>query len=259
MPEYRGVYRVGHGAPSQEASYMAATKAGGAGTFISGRPAAHALGLVKGGLRRRRSFAHASSSVEGCASTRCRNLAREDTTLWKGIPITSPARTLVDVAAHLSAETLARACHEAGVRYGTAPRHVEAVLKRKRNAPGAAKLRAIIAGDQKVRSRKLERRFLRRLQGARPPLPVTNRPAGTKRVDCRWPEHRLTVELNSFTFHNSRHSWEGDYRREREARGRGDEFRRFTWTDVFENAAYMLHELRQLLSNLSRCSRLTTA
>ena len=72
--------------------------------------------------------------------------------------------------------------------------------------------------------------------------------AGTKRVDCRWPAHRLTVELNSFSFHNSRHSWEGDYQREREARGRGDEFRRFTWADVFEKPGYMLGELRKLLS-----------
>ncbi len=48
IPEYDGVYRVGHRAPSQEASYMAATKAGGPGTYIANRAAAHALGLVKG-------------------------------------------------------------------------------------------------------------------------------------------------------------------------------------------------------------------
>ena len=86
-----------------------------------------------------------------------------------------------------------------------------------------------------------------RLKAAGLPLPVTNKPAGNKRVDCRWPEQRLTVELNSYRFHNSRHSWEGDYRREREARARGDEFRRFTWADVFEEQSYMVRELRHLL------------
>ena len=143
---------------------------------------------------------------------------------------------------------MARACHEAGVRYGTKPRHVEGVLKRKPNAKGAAKRRAIISGEQKVTVSKLERRFLQRLREAALPLPQTNVVAGTKRVDCRWPDHRLTVELNSFTFHNSRASWEGDYQREREARDRDDEFRRFTWADVFEKPDHMLRQLNKLLS-----------
>jgi hypothetical protein len=71
------------------------------------------------------------------------------------------------------------------------------------------------------------------------PRPTTNRPAGTKRVDCRWPEHRLTVELDSYTFHNSRHSWEQDRLREREARQRGDAFLRFTQADLSEPAAML--------------------
>lgn len=247
IPEHAGTYRIGHAAPSQEASYMAATKAGGADTFISGRPAAHALGLVKGKVPAPEVTATRQLKIKGLKSSLSATLAPEDTTRWQGIPITSPARTLVDLAAVLSAEALARACHEAGVKYGTAPRHVEAVLKRRRNAPGAAKLRAIIAGDQKITLSKMERLLLRRLKDEGLPLPQTNVRAGTRRVDCRWPEYRLTVELNSFAFHNSRKSWESDYQREREARDRGDDFRRFTWTDVFEKPAYMVRELRQLL------------
>ena len=75
---------------------------------------------------------------------------------------------------------------------------------------------------------KLEARFLELLRNADLPLPVTNRPAGGRRVDCRWPEQRLTVELDGYRFHNSRHSWEQDRHREREARARGDDFRRYT-------------------------------
>ena len=248
IPQYDGVYRVGHAAPSREASFMAATKAGGEGALISGRPAGHALGLVKGKVPKPEVVCRRELDIKGLRSTRCRKLIREDAMRWKGIPITSPPRTLVDLAAVLSAEALARACHEAGVRYGTKPRQVEAVLKRKPNAAGAAKLRAILSGEQKVTLSKLERRFLQRLKEAGLPLPQTNVVAGTRRVDCRWPERRLTVELNSFTFHNSRVSWEGDYQREREARDRGDEFRRFTWTDVYESPDYMLRELRKLLT-----------
>ena len=248
IPRYRGVYRVGHVAHSREADYTAATKAGGDGSFISGHPAAHALGLVRGKTPAPELVSRRELNINGLKSTRCRRLTREDTTRWKGIPITSPARTLVDLASEVNAETLARACHEAGVRYGTKPRHVEEALKRKPNAKGAAKLRAILSGEQKVTLSKLERRFLQRLKEVGLALPQTNVVAGTRRVDCRWPEHRLTAELNSFTFHNSRASWEGDYQREREARDRGDEFRRFTWADVYETPAYMLRELRKLLA-----------
>ena len=94
---------------------------------------------------------------------------------------------------------------------------------------------------------KLERSFLQRLRDEDLPLPETNRPAGGRRVDCRWPAFRLTVELDSYRFHSSRHSWEQDRQREREARLRGDEFRRFTWRDVVEHPGYMLRELRELL------------
>jgi very-short-patch-repair endonuclease len=78
-------------------------------------------------------------------------------------------------------------------------------------------------------------------------LPDTNRPAGGRRVDCRWPQHRLTVELDSYRFHHSRHAWEQDRRREREARARGDEFRRYTYGDVLEDPRFMLDELCALL------------
>ena len=76
------------------------------------------------------------------------------------------------------------------------------------------------------------------------PLPVTNKLAGERRIDCRWPGHALTVELDSYRFHSSRFSWELDREREREARRRGDEFRRFTYEDVFVDFGYMLERLR---------------
>src|SRR3954454_2121167 len=46
--QYPGVYRVGHAAPSVDASYMAAVKAAGNGAALSGRAAAHLLGLLRG-------------------------------------------------------------------------------------------------------------------------------------------------------------------------------------------------------------------
>jgi very-short-patch-repair endonuclease len=94
---------------------------------------------------------------------------------------------------------------------------------------------------------RLEAAFIARLRDAELPIPETNRPAGGRRVDCRWPEQRLTVELDGYRYHHSRYAWELDRRREREARSRGDEFRRYTFGDVIEDPGPMLTELRALL------------
>jgi very-short-patch-repair endonuclease len=112
---------------------------------------------------------------------------------------------------------------------------------------GHRALRTVLYGDAPVTLSALERRFLELLRENRVPLPHTNRPAGAHYVDCRWPAQRLTVELDSYRFHSSRHAWEQDRRREREARARGDEIRRYTWGDVFEEPAAILAELRTLL------------
>jgi hypothetical protein len=177
-----------------------------------------------------------------------------EATVWRGIPVTTVARTLVDLAASLALSDLARACHEAGVRYGTTPRQVDAVLAKRPNTKGAKNLREVLLGEVRVTLSKLERMFLQRLDEAGLPLPQTNRPAGGRRVDCRWPEQRLTVELDGYRYHSSRHAWELDRRREREARARGDEFRRYSYHDVEEWQAWMRRKLRALLSGPSRRS-----
>jgi very-short-patch-repair endonuclease len=245
--EYKGVYRVGHRAPSVEARYLAAVRACGDGALLCGRAAGYLLGLLKGPPPPPEVMTSTDRRIGGVTTRRSRRIDPRDATTFRGIPITTVPRTLVDLAAVLSLGDLARACHEAGVRYGTKPRHVEAVLARRPNSRGASRLRSITRGDHKLVLSRLEAAFLRLLRKAGLPLPQTNKPAGGRRVDCRWPEQRLTVELDSYTFHNSRHTWEQDRRREREARARGDEFRRYTWGDVNEDQRYVLNELRKLL------------
>ena len=240
---FRGVYRVGHTAPSVEAYYLAAVKACGAEALLSGRAAAHLLGLLKGQAPPPEVTTPHRRRIEGVRTRR----ARRQATIWRGIPVTSPAETLVDLAAVLNADALARACHEAGVRHHTTPKQVEAVLARRPNTRGAAKLRAVLRGDAKVTLSKLESAFLALLANERLPLPDTNRPAGGRRLDCRWPNQHLTVELDSYRYHNSRHAWEQDRRREREAHARGDGFRRYTYGDVLETPRLMIDELRRLL------------
>jgi very-short-patch-repair endonuclease len=123
---------------------------------------------------------------------------------------------------------------------------VLSVLARRPNALGAADLREAF-GEQGITLSELERAFLRLLASERLPLPVANKVAHSRYVDCRWPEHRLTVELDSYRYHRTRHAWEQDRRRERLARAAGDEFRRYTNNDVTQDQTLMLAELFELL------------
>lgn len=242
-----GVYAVGHTAPSVHATYMAAVLACGHPAALCGLAAAFLLRLVAGRPPAPEVLTTRERRIAGVITHRTRRLERRDTTTWRGIRTTNARRTLVDLAAILSPADLARAFHEASVRYGTTPDQVEEVLDRRPNAPGAATLRAVLRGDTPVLLSELERRFRELLQTAGLPLPITNRPAGAHYVDCRWPDRRLTVELDSYRFHSSRHAWEQDRRRERNARARGDDFRRLTWGDVVERPAETLAELRAAL------------
>jgi very-short-patch-repair endonuclease len=130
------------------------------------------------------------------------------------------------------------------------PVDVEAVLERWPRSSGCGTLRRVLRGDVRVTLSALERRFLRLLREARLPLPETNLPAGGHWVDCRWSDERLTVELDSYRYHHSRHAWEEDRRRERETYARRDEFRRYTYHDVFEDPRAMMAELRAVLSGI---------
>ncbi|MGH2922712.1 MAG: type IV toxin-antitoxin system AbiEi family antitoxin domain-containing protein [Solirubrobacterales bacterium] len=265
---HRGVYRVGHRAPSLEARYLAAVKAAGTGALLAARAAGHLWGLLKGSppppevlaaterripgviVHRARGSVHrARRTVHRARRTvhRARRGELADATTIRKIPVTTVPRTVVDLAAYLPEKQLARACHEAGVLHRATPAQVAAVLERRPTSPGARTLRRILLGDVRVSLSALESRFLTRLADAALPLPETNRPAGGRRVDCRWPDQRLTVELDGYRYHHSRHAWEQDRRREREARARGDVFRRYTYADVFEDPRYMLRELTELL------------
>lgn len=231
---------------------MAAVLACGPGAALSGLPAAHLLRLIRKAPREVEVTVPKERRVPGVGCRQVRGLDRRDLTSCRGIPVTTVPRTLIDLAGGLGEDDLARACHEAGVRSGTTPTQVEAVLRRlPKNTPGVATLRKVMTGEVKVVLSTLEREVRRQLGEYRLELPEFNRPAGGRRVDCRWRRHRLTVEFDSFKYHNSRYSWQQDRRREREAFARGDEFRRFDWDDVFARPGETFGEIGRLLAHLA--------
>jgi hypothetical protein len=244
---HRGVFRVGHAAPSLEARYMAAVKACGRGSLLAGRAGGHLLGLLKRPPSLPEVLTPTQRRIKGVITYRARRSEVRDGTSWCGIPVTTVPRTMVDLAAVLPEDDLARAFHQATVMHKSEPDQVERVLSRRHNWPGAATLRRVLWGDVPVTLSRLEERFLARLRAAGLPQPEANRRIDGRYVDCRWPKHRLTVELDSYRYHHTRHAWEQDRQRERHARARDDEFRRYTWLDVSEEPEPMLADLRRLL------------
>jgi hypothetical protein len=230
-----GVYRVGHAAPSVEATYMAAVLACGEGALLMGAAAAQNYGLIRDKPPRPVVKTRTERKIKGIDTHRTR--ARQRGTEWKGIPTTTVPDTLVDLTPSMPEPELARVCHEAQVRFRIKP-----------HPTMPPKLRRVLLGHVPVTLSELENRFLQVIDAANLPRPVCNRMASESRVDCRWPAHRLTVELDSYRYHGTRHAWEQDRRREREAHARGDDHRRYTYGDVFEDPRQMLAELSRLLA-----------
>ena len=242
-----GVYRVGHAAWSVEAHYLAAVWACGEGALLGGLAGAHLQRLVDGRPPAPRVWAATARRVEGVVVRRSRGIGSWPRQVVRGVPCTTVPRTLLDLAAHLSLDDLALAAHRAWTEHRVGGAAVGRMLDAHPNAPGRAKLRAVVYGEAPVTIGQLERRFRARLREAALPMPdQVNRVVGSFRLDARWPG--LTVELDSFAFHNTRHAFERDRAREREAYARGDQHRRYTYADVYENPGAMLRELGALLA-----------
>jgi hypothetical protein len=226
---------------------MAAVKAAGREALLSGRAAGYLFGLLRGGAPPPEVSTKGQRRPRGVIVRRRAGIRTSDVTEWRGIPVTTIPRTLVDLAAVLELDDLARAVHQADARHHITPERVEQVLQRRHNWPGARKLRRVLLGEVPLALSRLESRFLERVRAASLPQPETNRRVDGRYVDCRWPVQGLTVELDSYHYHRTHHVWELDRQREREARARGDEFRRYTWRDVEEEPEPMVADLRQLL------------
>jgi len=235
---HRGVYAVGHAAPSLHGDLMAAVLACGEGAVLSHQSAGHLLEVlprrpakpevtVPTGAHRKR---------PGIVIHRVTYLDLLDASSLRGIPVTIVPRVLLDLAPRLAAQELTRACHEAWIRHRTTPAHVERCIARNPTKNGATRLRRALGAD--VTLSVLEDAFLELLERHGLPAPRTNIDHKGDKVDCHWPEHDLTVELLSYHFHASRRAFEADV-----ARRRRSNHVAFTYGDVFERGAQTATEL----------------
>jgi len=239
---YRGVYAVGHTAPSPYGDYMAAVLACGDSAALSHRPAAYVMRLRAG--RPPPPEVTVSTTADrrrpGIVIHRVKTLHVLDTSTLDGIRITTVPRTLLDLARTTTLAQLTRLCHEAWVRHDCGPDKIEACIARNPRKPGAAKLRRALGSG--VTLSDLEDGFLALLKRHDLPQPRTNIDRDGDKVDCHWPQHDLTIELVSYRYHATRHAFEHDI-----ARRRRSNHIAYTYGDVFEHGHATIADVRRRL------------
>lgn len=251
---HRGVYAVGHARLRQEGWWMAAVLAAGPGAVLSHRDAAALHGLRPPGDRQRIEVTTTgrASSTRAVKVFRAAVLDAQDATFVAGIPTTSVARTLVDLAAVVTPRELRKALAEAERRRldVTGIERAMAATAR-RNGRGHAELRHALEelrtiGAPITRS-ELEDRFLALLDAHDLPRPAANYGVEGMEVDAVWPRERVAVELDGWGAHATRHAFQDDRTRANDLTAAGWAVLRFTWADVtrrpHDTAARVAHAL----------------
>ncbi len=167
-------------------------------------------------------------------------------TTHRGIPVTTPIRTLLDLAAVASVTVLSRAFEQAQVRLHLPPAPLAAEVIARPRRRGNAKLRRILAGSvdpAAVRS-VLELRFLRMCATHSIARPRVNVRIGEWTPDFLWPERGLVVETDGYDFHRTAATRRRDARKDEAMRGLGLTVVRLTWADVVERPAATAQHIR---------------
>jgi Protein of unknown function (DUF559) len=251
---HRGVYALGHTALSLRGRELAAVLACGPHALLS-----HAAAAVLWAIRRTSpridvTVPRSVGARPGIHVHRSRSVLPEDRAMIDAIPVTSAARTLVDLADVLSEQRLADAVHEAEVQRILDVRKVEAVLSRLPGRRGRHRLRRVLDayGDGPPMTRNdAERAFLGLCADHAIPTPQSNVLVGGFEVDFHWPHARLVVELDGGATHQTQRAFREDRRRDRVLAVRGIQVLRVTWWDLVEDAAGVAATVHQVL--LARC------
>jgi very-short-patch-repair endonuclease len=218
-PEHYGVYAVVHTAPVPLARETAALLACGDRAILSHGSAATLWGLVPqadGPVDVTLADGKARRQRPGLNVHRSRGLLKRDVRIHEGLSVTSPAWTLLDLAAFLDSRSLQRALDEALVVKKIVSRtEIEHLLARSRGRAGAAALRALMARRRfAITHSKAERRCLELIREAGLPEPRTQVRIGAYTVDLLWPEHRVVFEIDGYRFHTSRFAFDRDRRKD---------------------------------------------
>jgi very-short-patch-repair endonuclease len=153
-----------------------------------------------------------ATPTAGVTIHRTKALSRQDIRWRDGIPVTSPARTILDCAGEMDEleleAVLSAALGKNLVRTG----QLRDVMERNPRAKGIRRLRSLLGQAQSFHDTRsvYERRFLNLLTAAELPLPVTNTWVAGKLVDGVWPDLKLVLEIDGWKHHGRRDKFESD-------------------------------------------------
>ncbi len=256
---HRGVYASGHGIIPREGLWLAAVMTVGEGAVLSHRSAAELWGVrrKRGEDRPHVSVARRSNSPPGIRR-HCMGFRTDEVTARRRIPVTTLARTLLDIASEAPAEGLEGAIREAEFRHRFQLERLAALLERHPGRRGATTiktcLRRLGLGRQGRTREELEVRFAALLARTGLPKPELNALLdldGSKiEADCLWRDQRLIVELDGGQAHRTRVAFESDRERDRRLQVAGWKVIRITWRQL-DNPSAVLTDLHLLLSSSS--------
>jgi very-short-patch-repair endonuclease len=211
-PDYRGVYSLGHRPHSREGRWMAAVLYGGDGAVLSFWSAA-TLGRMRSGTGPRTHVTTPRKRRSGPTITfHQAQLPEDEVTEDQGIPCTTPARTLLDLAPLLPSPVLARLIELAPKCEGAC---LADLLDRYPRRPGAPKLRAVLGRGTPMTRSDLEALVFDAIERAGLPKPQVNAVVEGYEVDFVWREHGVIAELDTYVTHGSRSAFERDRERDR--------------------------------------------
>jgi very-short-patch-repair endonuclease len=166
------------------------------------------------------------------------------------LAVTTPARTLIDLASVLRLRDLENAVARAERDDIVRRDELLALLQRHHRRPGTPLLRGLLAtgGSPALTRSQAEDRFLALLRRGQLPAPAANASVGGVEVDFLWRSERLVVEVDGFAFHGSQQMFERDRRRDAALTGRGLCVMRVTWRQIVNEPEAVLVRLSQALA-----------
>jgi len=256
---HHGVYAVGHRALAFGAPQQAALLAAGSDAALAHRSAAAWLGMLGRWDGRIHVVVPTQDGrrIPGVAVHRCASLRAQDVVVHDGLRCTTPARTLVDLAAS-APQGLPRALTEAQRLHLDVGPALE-LLAREPGRRGAQRLaRALADFDPRTAATRsvLEVRFLAAMRAAGLPAPQVNVvvDAGPLRpeADFLWPAERLAVEVDGRAFHDLVATAEADRRRDNALALAGFLVLRFTWRRLDADPRGVVAEVAAALRRRAR-------
>ncbi len=249
---HRGVYFVGHTALAPHAAERAALLACGEGALISHWSAAYLWGLMENPP----SEIHVATPGRHCRSRngirlhRVKALDPRDVRVKDGIPLTAPARALIDLAAETGYDVLERMLAGARVKKLVSDRELKRALERAGHRAGTGRMRGFLKAEQgpALTRSKAERLMRRLIRAAGLPGPQTNVRVEGWEVDFFWPDQRLIVEVDGFLFHGHRAAFERDRRKQLALAAAGYRVIRITWMQLLHEALLVAAKLAQALT-----------